>query len=146
MVHSSFPQPFAAVTLFLVLALSLGGCKTLSEMKQGDDLDRAIKGYEAAMRWSDFSSVLTYHKFPEGEPVPLPEDFQDLRVMQYRVVYSPVVSTEGTAQQMVEISYINQNYQILRKVKDRQTWALDKDTKRWEITSPVALPSSAPAE
>ena len=140
------PQPVSKLLLFSVLLLALGGCKSISDMKEGDDLDRALKAYEAAMRWSDFHAALTYHKWPEGEPVPLPEDFAHLRVMDYYVVYPPVTSSDSTAQQAVEISYVNQEYQILRKVTDRQIWVYNKDIKRWEITSPMPLPSSAPAE
>ena len=136
----------SSLLLFSVLLLAVSGCKSISEMKQGDDLDRALKGYEAAMRWSDFHAVLTYHKWPEGEPAPLPEDFSQLRVMDYYVVYPPVASTESTVQQAVEISYVNQDYQILRKVTDRQIWVYNKEIKRWEIASPMPLPSAAPAE
>lgn len=140
------PRQAYSLLLLSLLLLALSGCKSVSDLKQGDDLDRALKGYEAAMRWSDFHAALTYHKWPEGEPVPLPEDYAHLRVMEYYVIYPPVASTEGTAQQAVEISYVNRDYQILRKVTDRQTWVYNKDVKRWEITSPMPLPSSAPAE
>ena len=146
MSKSPLSQQASKLLLFSVLLLALAGCKSISDMKEGDDLDRALKAYEAAMRWSDFHAALTYHKWPEGEPVPLPEDFSHLRVMDYYVVYPPVTSTDSTAQQAVEISYVNQDYQILRKVTDRQTWVYNKDIKRWEITSPMPLPSSAPAE
>jgi hypothetical protein len=144
-IFSSF-QPASRLLLLAALLLAVSGCKTISDIKQGDDLDRALKAYEAAMRWSDYAAALTYHKWAEGEPVPLPEDFASLRVMEYYVVYPPVTSSDATAQQAVEISYVNQDYQILRKVTDRQTWAYNKDIKRWEITSPMPLPSAAPAQ
>ena len=146
MSNKSFFRGAVLSALFLSLALSLGGCKSIGDIKKGDDLDRALKGYEAAMRWSDYSSMLTYHNFPEDDPVPLPEDFQALRVMQYEVIYPPVSREDGSTQQMVEISYINQDYQIVRKVKDPQIWVHNEDVGRWEITSPVPLPSAAPAE
>jgi len=143
-----FPTPRQASRLLLlsVLLLTLGGCKSISDIKEGDDLDRALKAYEAAIRWSDFHAALTYHRWPEGEPIPLPEDYAHLRVMEYFVVYPAVTSSDSTAQQAVEISYVNQDYQILRKVTDRQSWVYNKEIKRWEITSPMPLPSSAPAE
>ena len=132
--------------IVLALASSLAGCKSMSEMREGDQLDSSLKAYEAAMRWSDFASAVTFHKWPEGERVPLPEDYKDLRVMQYYVVYPPVTSSDATVQQMVEISYVNENYQVLRKVTDRQIWAYDKEAKRWELTTPIPLPSLAPVE
>jgi len=142
---SSFGGPLAGLMVVL-LAVTLTGCKSISDFRQGDQLDASLKSYEGAMRWSDFSSVLTFHKWPEGESVPLPEDFKDLRIMEYYVVYPPVTSTDATVQQMVEISYVNQNYQVLRKVSDRQIWAYDKDLKRWELITPMPLPSLAPTE
>lgn len=146
MLHTPALRHLVAILMVSLLITSIGGCKSYSDMKSADQLDAAIKGYEAAMRWSDFSSALTYHKWPDGERVPLPEDFSDLRVMEYYVVYPPVTSSDESVQQMVEISYVNQNYQVLRKVSDRQIWSLDKDTKRWELITPIPLPSSAPAE
>ena len=130
--------------LFLaVVAVFLGGCQSIGDIKKSDDLDRALKAYEAALRWNDPVAMLSYHKFEDGEPVPLPEDYADLRVMEYNVVYPPVKSSPVNAQQMVEISYVNINNQVVRKVRDRQTWVHDKEIKVWRVTSPIPLPNPA---
>ena len=130
--------------LFLALfAVSLGGCQSYGDLKRSDDLDRALKAYEAALRWNDPVAMLSYHKFADGEPVPLPEDYEDFRVMEYNIVYPPVKSSPTTAQQMVEISYANINDQVVHKVRDRQTWVHDDELKVWRVTSPVPLPNPA---
>lgn len=152
--QSLIGRPSALLLSLVLLPLALtGGCKTLSETRQSDALTRTLRGYHAAVRWSDFAAVLSYHKYDlddadqaaaDPAPLPLPEDYAHLRVTGYDVVYPPVQSSESTAQQMVLISYIDNNDQVLRRVQDRQTWLYDDKTKSWVITSPFPLPSSAP--
>jgi hypothetical protein len=139
-IENSIKNP-VGILFLAVVAVFLGGCQSIGDIKKSDDLDRALKAYEAAMRWNDPVAMLSYHKFADGEPVPLPEDYEDLRVMEYNIIYPPVKSSPTNAQQMVEISYANINNQVVHKVKDRQTWVYDKEIKVWRVTSPIPLPN-----
>ena len=139
-IENSIKNP-VGILFLAVVAVFLGGCQSIGDIKKSDDLDRALKAYEAAMRWNDPVAMLSYHKFADGEPVPLPEDYEELRVMEYNIIYPPVKSSPTNAQQMVEISYANINNQVVHKVKDRQTWVYDKEIKVWRVTSPIPLPN-----
>ena len=130
-----------AVTLLVLLTLPLSGCNTVQHHLRGESLERAVKGYERAMRWSNFPIVLSLHKFPEDQPLPLPEDYEAYQITGYDTVYAMVQTGTASAHQTIKIEYVEIDTQRVKSVHDAQAWEYDSEGGRWVVTSPFALPA-----
>ncbi|MEJ2610552.1 MAG: asparagine synthetase [Candidatus Thiodiazotropha sp.] len=122
-------------TLIILLFL-LNACKTLGEHQRIDSLEDVLHRYEASIRWASGRQSHTFLP-PEKVSEALTPVSDNIRVNHYEVVQGPTMLNEKRAVQMVEIEYVFQDTQILRRVKDMQDWRYDDEAKTWYLYSPI---------
>jgi hypothetical protein len=130
---------------FLVVAagLMLSGClmERLEGEQQASELREATNTYRSAVRWGYFDTAYGFHRAEEGEPEPLQEDIANIRVTSYEVAVPAVIREEGDgeklATQTVIITYVHEDDQRQRVLRDNQLWKYDAAHRAWYMISPM---------
>lgn len=120
--------------LLLPLLISLAGCSSVSERKKENALDSTLSQYRVAMRWGRWDTLVGFRAAKAPEMPQL--DFDNIRVTAYEVRQPPVPVGEGVVAQVVEIHYVLNDLQRLRKLYDKQEWRHDEETLQWTLYSP----------
>jgi hypothetical protein len=112
----------------------LVGCAGYQQSKKESALNSTLSSYQTAMRWGHWETLVSYR----GAKAPaVPEfDFDNIRVTSYEIRQPPVSTDENTAHQVVQIGYVLNDQQRLRKLYDRQEWRYDPEAKQWRVFSP----------
>lgn len=119
--------------IFLLLGLSLTGCSSTPDRVHR--LDVTLIGYEKALRWGHWESVVGYVK--PGKPLnnALIERFGEVNIGGYNRL-SRIISDDGQlAKLTVAIDYIDKNSMKVRKLTDQQEWEYDQQSGRWLLVS-----------
>jgi hypothetical protein len=122
----------------LPLLLSpLAGCKKIDERRQADLLEVTLRSYESVVRWGSLVNAYGFRRPEDAARDEIPGDLDQIRVVSYQVQVAPAMLDENTAVQAVEIGYIRQDEQSVRKILDRQSWAYDGEKRLWHLASQV---------
>jgi hypothetical protein len=119
---------------FVLLALALlSGCGSLEEKKKDAALDTTLSNYSTAMRWGRWETLFSYRDptAPEAPDI----DTDNIRVTAYEIRQPPVPISDEQVSQVIEIQYVIEDEQRLRKLLDKQDWRHDKETKQWRLHS-----------
>lgn len=124
------------ISLILLAAL-LTSCGS-AQKSETDLLEATLMGYAKAMRWGDVDQAIGYID-PEvlaANPIPALEleRLRQVQIAGYRE-QPPMMIDETHASQVVQIELINRHTQQVRGIVDRQQWRLDREAKRWWLTS-----------
>ena len=130
------PKRYVLPILLLVLPL-LAGCKKIDQRRQADNLGRTLRSYESVVRWGSLANAYGFRRPEDAARDEIPADLDQVRVVSYMVQVAPVMLDEETAVQTVEIGYIRQDQQAVRKAADRQIWFYDGEKRLWHLSSPV---------
>ncbi len=123
-------------SLVALLAAALVGCNPVKEDKMSDTLQDALNGYQKALRWGYFDNAFAYLDPKQRNDKPMPAVLEGLRLTGYDVIQPAVVKEEKmTAMQLVEIEYVYEDQQVVKKLKDRQIWHYDEKKKSWWLES-----------
>jgi hypothetical protein len=127
-------DPLYRLLVVSALVAGLGACSTLHEQRRSDLLDSSLRGYEKAIRWSEFEVANTFRKDGDkSEPVPDFQALRDIRVTSYDVTTRDVDEDKTEARQSVRIGYYNVNYLREKTLTDKQHWLFDEEAKRWYL-------------
>lgn len=127
----------ARIWLLLFVGL-LVACGTTSKKSDVELLEATLTGYAKVMRWGEVDQAIAYID-PEVLAVhPIAsvelERFRQIQIAGYRE--QPVELVDEThARQIVQIELINRHTQAVRSIIDRQEWRLDREKKRWWLSS-----------
>ena len=121
----------------LLLLPALSGCKKIDEKRQADILELTLRSYESVLRWGSLVNAYGFRRPEDAARDEIPPDLDQVRVVSYLVQVAPVMLDQDMAAQTVEIGYLRQDQQTLRKISDRQTWVYDGDKKLWYLGSQV---------
>jgi uncharacterized protein YceK len=121
--------------LMLLAAVLLGGCGTVTDSRKTDLLEATLSRYASALRWGYYESAFSLRD-PANAQEPLP-DAKNLRVTSYEVAQPPIMQDPLTAVQVVQIEYVLEDEQRVRKILDQQQWRYDQEKKTWWLTSPI---------
>jgi hypothetical protein len=124
----------AAVAGLLVVLMSTG-CASLEKDRRATGLEAATNAYQSALRWGDFDAAMGFLAPELRSDEALPQGFTDLRITRYEVVQPPVIRADDSATQTVNIEYLFEYNQILRRLTDRQVWRWDEQEKAWWLQS-----------
>ncbi len=124
-----------AIACLLAIALSLFGCGSVEEKKQAIVLENTLAAYENTVRWGNLSNAYQFLSPDDDRDRQAPPDLNDIRVVSYEVVSSPVRMDEDTALQTVRIDYLRVDEQKVRNLIDRQVWKYEADSKLWYLDS-----------
>lgn len=101
-----------------------------------DSLQNATNGYQTALRWGYYENAYAYIDPKQRRDQSLPAVLEGLRLTGYDVIQSPTLREgDDKAIQIVEIEYLHEDRQVVKKLKDRQVWRYDADKKTWWLTS-----------
>lgn len=128
-----FSRRVAIAGLFIVLVLT--GCASLEKDRHAMGLEAATNAYQSALRWGDFDTAMGLLAPELRKDEELPQDLTDLRITRYEVMQPPVIQADDSATQTVNIEYLFEYNQILRRVTDRQVWRWDEQDKAWWLQS-----------
>ncbi len=62
--------------------------------------------------------------------------FDNIRVTGYEIRQPPLPVDEAKVLQVVEIDYVLEDSQRLRKLSEQQEWRHDPESKQWQVFSP----------
>ena len=128
-----FGRRLAVAGLFIVLVLT--SCASLEKDRRAMGLEAATNAYQSALRWGDFDAAMGLLAPELRSDEELPQGLTDLRVTRYEVVQPPVIRADDSATQTVNIEYLFEYNQILRRLTDRQVWRWDEQEKAWWLQS-----------
>jgi hypothetical protein len=120
----------------LLLVLLFAGCQTLSERKQSDALQEALRNYEGVIRWGSVDQARRFQR-PGAVDEASAQASAATRVTHYEVVQGPAMIDANKAFQTAVIQYVFVDSQVVREVVDQQTWEYDPENERWYLTSPL---------
>lgn len=123
----------------LCLATALAGCAKVEKESKSLGLESATNGYRQSIRWGYWEAAVGF-LHPE---VRVDVDFDALanvRVTSYEVVVPPVMDNDK-AIQVVQLEYVLNDRQTVKKVADRQVWQYDAARESWWLHS--GLPAFA---
>lgn len=125
-------------SLLWVLALVLcSACmETMKVRNQADRLTTALDLYGADLRWGRYHEAYGYHVNRDGnKPQVNLERLEGYSVTSFTPI-APVLNTEATeAAVPIEIKYYDEQYGMLRTLKETQKWWFDVKANMWHIES-----------
>jgi hypothetical protein len=121
--------------LTIITAWLATGCGTIEKDKQTLGLQAATTGYQSALRWGYYETAMGYLHPDLRKGKPVPPELAGIRVTGYDVVQPPLVQKPELATQIVDIEYLHEDRQVVRRLTDRQTWRWDKTLDSWWLES-----------
>lgn len=128
--HHALLASIAALTLS-----STAGCGSIHKDKQAIGLDAATLGYQSALRWGYHETAVGYLHPDLRKDKSVPPVMKDLKVTSYDVVQPPMIQSTDTATQIVNIEYLHEDRQVVKRLTDRQTWSWDESLGSWWLKS-----------
>lgn len=129
----------ALTTVLSICVPLMAGCATIEKDKKAVALQAATHGYQSALRWGYYETAFGYLHPDLRQGMRVPEGLKDLRLTGYDVVQPPTMQDETTATQIVNIDYLFDDRQVVKRVTDRQVWKWDGALDSWWLRS--GLPS-----
>lgn len=121
---------------WMVLAVMLTGCQSLSERKQSTRLQDVLRNYEGVIRWGSIDQARRFFRPDEGEEM-VRKPLGDLQVTHYEVVQGPTMVEDNRAIQTAIIQYVFVDSQVVREMVDQQTWEYEPEEERWYLITPT---------
>jgi len=133
------PRFFKRSLALSILIMLLVGCQALEVKEQQNTLDRALRTYETAIRWSYLRQAYSLKKPEQLKEIEIPQGLENIKVTQYEVLEPAVVDSAKShiARQVVLISYIEKDRQKEKTITDHQLWEYDEDAKQWYLISEI---------
>lgn len=121
----------------ILLLLLLAGCQTIPGLKSDDErLRERLRSFEGTVRWGQLHNMYAFMKPVEGEPVEIPEGLENIRVVSYEQAAPQRKLADDLVIQSVTITYLYQDEQVLRTVRDDQRWQRDAESRAWFRVNP----------
>ncbi len=129
------PSTFIALLALMTAATLMAGCATVEKDKRAIALQAATSGYQSAIRWGYYETAFGYLHPDLRKGKPLPDTLKDLRLTGYDVVQPPTLQDKETATQIVNIEYLYEDRQVVKRLTDRQVWKWDPKLESWWLQS-----------
>jgi hypothetical protein len=132
----------ASLPAWLRVALAtllLSACATQADMM--DDLNKTLRGYEKAVRWTQFDAVYSFHKWANDQEPSIPANMEKIKVTKYETSREKFDPKAKIMKQTVTLNYYNTDDQRVRTLKHRHEWKYFPKSKRWYLISePIVFP------
>ena len=120
------------LTITLCITLLLGACSTTGDLM--DNLNKSLRGYEKAIRWAEYETAFSFHKW-EGDAPSMQKNIENFRITKYETFGQKFNEKDMTMKQTVKLSYYNTENQREKTLKFPQEWKFYSKTKRWFLVS-----------
>lgn len=128
--------PTSPVLLTILSALLTAGCGTIQKDRQAVGLQAATASYQSALRWGYYEVAVGYlHPDLRKGGKTVPSSLAGIRVTGYDVVQPPLIQEKDTATQIVNLDYLHEDRQVVKRLTDRQTWRWDDKLGSWWLHS-----------
>ena len=127
--------PSILLSGILLSGLLSAGCTTVQKEQRDLSLQAATSSYQSALRWGYFDTAFGYLDPPQRRGKSLPAQFKNLRITDYDIVQPPVITSPGEATQIVNIEYLYEDRQVVKRLTDHQTWHYDPKINNWWLVS-----------
>ncbi len=127
--------PAARFTIPFLVAFLPVGCGTIEKDRKALGIQAATAGYQSAMRWGYYETAFGYLHPDQRKGKTVPTELKGVRLTGYDVVQPPLIQEKDTATQIVDIEYLHEDRQVVKRMTDRQTWQWDDKLKSWWLQS-----------
>jgi hypothetical protein len=127
--------PAMRLPILLLATMLLGSCGTIEKDRKALGLQASTSGYQSALRWGYYETAFGYLHPDLRKGKPVPPELKGVRLTGYDVVQPPLIQEKGAATQIVEIEYIHEDRQVVKRLTDRQTWQWDDMLESWWLHS-----------
>ena len=124
----------AAICLLLVIFLPLG-CGTLKERARMESFGPTVQAYEQALRLADYNKAAAYLDPSAATAPPDLKPYQNIKIVEYKILHTQVSPDSLEIKQDVALQYFRLNSNIMRSIRDHQTWRYRQADKTWRLQS-----------
>jgi len=126
-------RSWVRLTVAIFIALLLGACATTGDKM--DDLNKALRGYEKAIRWGKYDAAYSFHKWPDGVQATLPANMETIRVTSYETVGEKFNEKQMIMKQTIKLRYYSTETLREKAMQLPQEWKYFPELKRWYLIS-----------
>lgn len=127
-------KPAPPPALILAAVIALPGCATVERDRQASALQYSANAYREAIRWGYWRAAAELLHPEAQEDLDLAA-FENIRVTGIEVVGPAAITPENTAARLVQIDYVLEDEQRVKRLLDRQDWRWDDTRKAWLLHS-----------
>lgn len=128
-------RPAVRFAIPLLAAFLLGGCGTIEKDRRALGIQASTAGYQSAIRWGYYETAFGYLHPDLRKGKAVPTELKGVRLTGYDVVQPPLIQEKDTATQIVDIEYLHEDQQVVKRLTDRQTWKWDDKLDSWWLQS-----------
>lgn len=121
------------LTVAIFITLLLGACATTGDKM--DDLNKALRGYEKAIRWGKYDAAYSFHKWDKGVQPTIPANMENIRVTSYETVGEKFNEKLMIMKQTVKLRYYSTETLREKAMQLPQEWKYFPELKRWYLIS-----------
>ncbi len=119
----------------LMVAWMLVACASTSNGES--DIELSMLRYEKAWRWNDAGMVSRFH-LPEAYDPQAMAQLGRIRIGNYEVLNRRYLADNEMVQRVRFTYYFSDDIRVKTQEVD-QTWVMNKELKRWIVTSPMPV-------
>jgi len=128
------PALLPALLLGLAAVLALPGCANMERERKASALQASTNAYREALRWGYWrAAVELLH--PDARADLDLEPLENIRVTSLEVVRPMSITPDGKALRLVQIDYVLEDEQRVKRLLDRQDWRWDDSLAAWLLHS-----------
>ena len=122
-----------AISMITFSSIFITSCSGMVEREKMGDLQTSIRAYGQAIRWARYKNAHDFHLGKDGfKPKLILEKYNGIQVTAYNIVEEGEINEALTEADVVaEISYYSEDYATVNKIKHRQHWWFEEETKQW---------------
>jgi len=122
--------------LCLLILFALTACAHIGEQKKQEHLDAKQKLFMKALRWKSYDMAASVVRFKNpARTLAKWDDLNKITVTSYELITSQSNLKEGTALADVMFAYVQDETGRVYKLKHRQNWWFDDESKQWFLGS-----------
>lgn len=131
------PHPSSGRFAFVLVAMLLAGCGSVKAIKSENDLSDRIRGFENALRWSEFELAEAFRSRSARESPTELDALQGVRVVGLTTRELGVDTVTGRASFSTELQYYREDTHRVRTVRYGHYWDYDEELEQWFLDSPL---------
>jgi len=126
--------------LCLLILFALTACAHVGEQKKLEHLDAKQKLFMKALRWKSYDMAASVVRFKNPARTLAKWDYLNkITVTSYELITSQSNLKEGTALAYVMFAYVQDETGRVYKLKHRQNWWFDDESKQWFLGSDMPV-------
>jgi hypothetical protein len=126
--------------LLPMIVLLTGGCESLHQEHQANQLNHVLRNYEQAIRWADFNAAEGFRapQLQSTKPTDL-NQYRGFRITSYKTLGGSMNAAKTEFKQRVEIRYYHETRAQVHSMINEQTWRYTPESKQWQLHSPLPV-------